>query len=94
MQIAIAASIRFPLGQIVMTPGAHETFTPDQIAEALRRHARGDWGDICKTDAQENELSLKEGFRLMSVYTFDENKLWIITERDRSTTTVLLPEEY
>jgi hypothetical protein len=92
--IIIAAPTRFPLGQIAMTPGASETFTPEQIAEALRRHASGDWGDVCKTDAEENELSLKEGFRLMSVYTFDEKKLWVITEADRSVTTALLPDEY
>lgn len=92
--IVVAATSRFPLGQIVMTPGARDTFTPEQIAEAIRRHSRGDWGDICKSDANENELSLKAGNRLMSVYTFGEDKLWVITEADRSSTTALLPDEY
>ncbi|WP_435008051.1 hypothetical protein P12x_005320 [Tundrisphaera lichenicola] len=94
LNIVIAAKTRFPLGQICMTPGARDTFTPEQIAEAIQRHSGGDWGDICKTDARENETSLKEGFRLMSVYTFGDDKLWVITEADRSATTALLPDEY
>ena len=90
----IATTSLFPLGQLAMTPGARDMFTPEQIAEAIQRHSRGDWGDICKADAAENRLSLKQGFRLMSVYTFGDDKLWVITESDRAATTALLPDEY
>jgi len=61
---------------------------------SLKRHANGDWGDLCQEDIEENELSLKEGFRLLSAYQKGEKKIWIITEADRSATTVLFPEEY
>ena len=63
--------------------------------EFLSRHLRGDWGDLCQEDKTENELSLKHGFRLLSSYQVTETeKLWIITEADRSVTTLLLPDEY
>lgn len=65
------------------------------VLAALRRHAAGDWGDVDEHDRQENELSLKEGFRLLSVYhATDGTKFWIITEADRSATTILLSEDY
>jgi len=89
---------RFALGQTFITPGAEEAL---QIAgqtaiEFLRRHMSCDWGsELSDEDVQENELSLKEGFRLLSAYrTGKGQKLWIITEADRSATTVLLPSEY
>ena len=88
----------FPPGQIVATPGAlalleEANKTP---LEFLSRHLRGDWGDdLCQDDKTENELSLKQGFRLLSSYKVTETeKLWIITEADRSATTLLLPSEY
>ncbi len=87
----------FPAGQIVATPGAlaaleHANRSP---LEFLSRHLRGDWGDLCQEDKTENELSLKYGYRLMSSYPVSvTEKLWIITEADRSVTTLLLPEEY
>ena len=63
--------------------------------EFLSRHLRGDWGDLCQEDKTENELGLKDGFRLMSSYQVAQTeKLWVITEADRSVTTLLLPEEY
>jgi len=85
----------FPLGQIVITPAARDQLNPEDVGLALNRHARGDWGDCAKSDANENELSLREGFRLLSVY-HDRNgsKFWIITEADRSSTAILLPEDY
>lgn len=87
----------FPPGQIVATPGALaflEQATKSPL-EFLSRHLRGDWGDLCQEDRTENELSLKYGFRLMSSYPITETeKLWIITEADRSVTTLLLPSEY
>ena len=77
---------------------ADETTSPDpqrKTAEEIGRHLHGDWGDCGDEDWQENELSLREGFRLLSVY-HDRNtvKFWIITEADRSATTILLPEDY
>jgi hypothetical protein len=85
----------FRLGQTVITPNAQTTLHPEDIFNALGRHARCDWGDCCKEDWQENELSLREGFRLFSVYHDRAGtKFWIITECDRSATTILLPEDY
>jgi hypothetical protein len=88
---------RFALGQTFITPGAQEAI---QIAgqteiEFLRRHMSGDWGDLSTDDIAENEFSLTEGLRLLSSYqTGKGQQLWIITEADRSATTILLPSEY
>jgi hypothetical protein len=71
------------------------TLDQDSVQEALRRHATGDWGDLSPEDRQENDLSAREGFRILSAYTDTQGtKFWIITEADRSATTVLLPEDY
>ncbi len=85
----------FPLGQIVITPSALDRLNAADAYTCLGRHARGDWGDLPPEDIQENELSLKENFRLFSAYT-DRNatRFYIITEADRSATTLLLPEDY
>jgi hypothetical protein len=86
---------RFEPGQLGMTPAAAAALTQTEILTALRRHMAGDWGDVDEHDWQENELSLKEGFRLLSAYHTDAGlKLWVITEADRSHTTVLLPNDY
>ncbi len=86
---------KFPLGQTVITPNALERLTQDDVLGALRRHAAGDWGDLGDEDRQENELSLREGFRILSAYrSASGEKFWIITEADRSATTVLMPEDY
>jgi hypothetical protein len=87
----------FSPGQIVATPGALALLEKAQKspAEFLLRHLRGDWGDLCQDDKAENELSLRHGLRLLSNYPVtDTANLWIITEADRSVTTVLLPAEY
>ena len=86
---------RIPLGQTVITPNASDRVHPADVCAALRRHASGDWGELTAEDKAENELLLKQGFRLLSAYT-DRNgvKFWLITEADRSTTTCLLPEDY
>jgi hypothetical protein len=85
----------FDLGRTVSTPGALEALPPDEIAAAFSRHANGDWGDVCREDWEENELSLREGFRLLSVYHDARGaKFYVITEANRSATTVLLPSEY
>jgi hypothetical protein len=86
---------KFSLGQIVATPNAIEQLSPSDMARAIARHHGGDWGDVCDADRQENELSLKEGFRLMSVYHGENGqKHYVITEADRSATTILMPEDY
>ena len=86
---------KFPLGEIVITRNAHQIIPAADVQQALVRHASGDWGDVCEEDRQENELSLQEGYRLLSVYHDSAGvKFWIITEADRSVTTVLLPDDY
>ena len=90
-------ALRFPPGEIVATPGALETLQEagETPAALLRRHLTGDWGEVDEHDRQENERSLSEGCRLLSAYTLSSGtKLWIITEADRSSTTLLLPSEY
>ncbi|TEU19184.1 MAG: hypothetical protein E3J25_00170 [Anaerolineales bacterium] len=87
----------FPLGQIVATPGALEALerAGQEPAEFLARHACGDWGDLDDFDRKENELSLKRRLRLLSAYTLSTGvKIRIITEADRSATTLLLPSQY
>jgi hypothetical protein len=64
------------------------------VINSLRRHQRHDWGDMCKEDKQANDEALKTGDRLFSAYKNGEDKIWIITEADRSVTTVLFPDEY
>lgn len=89
------SATKFPLGRLVATPNALEHIPNPDIMAALLRHLNGDWGDVDEHDREENELSLKEGFRLLSVYRSAKGvKFWIITEADRSATTVLLPEDY
>jgi hypothetical protein len=87
----------FQLGQIVATPGALEALEASgQLAsDFIRRHVSGDWGELDAQDRKENEFSLKNGYRILSAYHLrNGQKLWIITEADRSSTTLLLPEEY
>lgn len=89
--------ILFPLGQVFMTIGAREVLAEsgEQPFEFLKRHQVGDWGLVCEDDAKENILSVRENFRILSVYkTKLDEKIWIITEADRSSTTLLLPSEY
>ena len=86
---------KFSLGQIVATPNALSQIPNDEILIALFRHVRGDWGELDPDDRNSNERALKGGGRLFSAYLSAQNiKFWIITECDRSATTVLLPEDY
>ncbi|QDU05950.1 hypothetical protein V6x_56940 [Gimesia chilikensis] len=88
---------RFSLGKVVATPGVLEALenTNQPPNEFLDRHVSGDWGDLCEEDQEANELALKNGDRILSVYYLKDNtKIWIISEMDRSTTTLLLPSEY
>jgi hypothetical protein len=89
------AATRFPLGQIVITQGALSVLTAKDAMLGLRRHSKADWGDVCPEDWQLNDAALKDGTRLLSAYrSSDGTRFWVITEADRSVTTVLLPEEY
>ena len=88
---------KFPLGQIVATPGALAALekSSEEPSTFLARHLSGDWGDLSEEDRKENEFSLAHGLRLLSTYTLKNgDKLWIISEADRSSTTLLLPNEY
>ena len=90
----LASQIKFPLGQIVITPNALGKLASDDILNALNRHAQGSWGDLDKEDKAENDIALEKGFRILSAYQSNGIKFWIITEASRSATTVLLPEDY
>jgi hypothetical protein len=88
-------SVSYPLGSLVATPALIDEVVHDDILKALARHARGDWGDVCAEDQQANNLALRDGTRLLSSYTSSTGvKFWVITEADRSLTTVLLPSDY
>jgi hypothetical protein len=85
------------VSQIVGTPGALDALieAEQNPVDLLHRHQIGDWGDLDDEDKKENELSVKEGFRILSAYELETGvKVWVITEWDRSVTTILLPEEY
>ncbi len=86
----------FNLGEIYATPGAMAFLQENDLTpyEFLHRHHIGDWGDLDPEDIEANRAALHYGSRLLSSYEIGNQKLWIITEADRSTTTVLLPEEY
>ncbi len=90
----------FNMGRLLMTRGVNDLAAESTpfakfVVGSLARHRSGDWGDLSEEDKRENELSLKEGFRLLSAYESGElAKIWIITEADRSATTILFPDEY
>lgn len=87
----------FPLGRLAATPGALEALASSgqSPVDFLKRHSRGDWGDVSSEDKRLNDLALKDGTRLLSAYsTTRAVRLWVITEADRSLTTILLPDEY
>ena len=86
---------KFSLGQTVSTRNILDALNPEDLLQAMKRHHSGDWGDLCEEDRQANEEALEHGDRLFSVYhDREETKFYIITEWDRSVTTVLLPEDY
>jgi hypothetical protein len=89
--------MRFSSGQLCATPTVLAAFeeTGESPFTFIQRHAAGDWGDVCPEDAVENALSLQRGFRLLSSYKLKSGtRFWILTEADRSATTVLLPQDY
>ncbi len=90
-----APSTKFEPGPLYITVGAREELELEEVRQALSRHVQGDWGDVCEDDRQANDFALGKFLRLFSVYhTNAGRKFWVITEADRSATTVLLPEEY
>ena len=95
-QVEVGAAVLFHLGQVCMTQGARDALAEcgESAERLLQRHQSGDWGQVCAEDKAENELSVKEGYRIMSVfYTRGGEKLFVITECDRSQTTLLKAEE-
>jgi hypothetical protein len=96
----------FPLGQVVATPGALAAMAASGVSPEglLTRHVTGDWGDVCSDDKSANEQAVKQRRRILSAYTLKSpgasgvargtTRIWILTEADRSCTTLLLPEEY
>jgi hypothetical protein len=103
---ATQAEPRFELGELCYTPGALNVMQQYHVSpfQLIARHVSGDWGEVCPEDAQSNEEALQDGLRIFSVYVLppplsksealSPAKVWIITEADRSVTTILLPEEY
>ena len=88
-------SVPFALGRVVATPNVLDAVSQDEIFDAIQRHQSCDWGDVSCQDKWSNDRAVKSGERLLSVYySEDGTKFWIITEADRSATTVLLPEDY
>ena len=96
--ISLIPISRFPPGEVVVTGGVDELIRQGRLNpnEHLRRHLSGDWGDLDESDRRQNDAALQSGEdRLFSSYQVDPDlKLWIITEWDRSVTTLLLPDEY
>jgi hypothetical protein len=89
------AQARFAFGRLVATANVLDNIPNDEILIALSRHVRGDWGQLDREDLMSNELALRRGGRLFSRYHSTKGiRFWIITEADRSATTVLLPEDY
>ena len=87
---------RLPLGKVVATPGALKLLLEagEDPLRFLARHASGDWGELCEFDRRQNQIALREGLRIFSSYETTAGRCWIITEADRSVTTILLPEDY
>ena len=85
-----------PLGKVLATPGAIKLLLEAGAHpfDYLARHVTGDWGDLDEQDREENERSLEHGWRVFRSYPVGEQCIWVITEADRSVTTILLPEEY
>jgi len=91
----VVKRVQFALGQVYMTQGTKAEIPEKEIGEALYRHSICDWGDCTPDDWKENDFSVDKHLRLFSVYhSSDGTKFWIITEANRSATTVLLPDEY
>lgn len=84
----------FPLGQVVATPGAIERTTDEERMTFLHRHQIGSWEETCREDRLQNTLGLFHQMRIFTVHSAASGKIWVITEADRSVTTILTPEDY
>lgn len=85
----------FSLGRLVITRAAHDVLGSQDVTTALMRHCCGDWGDVSDADKDRNDEAVKDDEQIHSVYAAEEGVcFWVITERDRSVTTVLLPDDY
>jgi hypothetical protein len=99
IEISIGVYMRFSFGKLVWTRGINDRVATDSlfarfVMESLKRHINCDWGELSIEDKRENDFSLDKDLRLFSSYQRDDWKIWIVTESDRSTTTILFPEEY
>lgn len=93
--MTLKSNKRVPLGQVVITQGAMNELPARDVQNCLLRHAEGDWGDLCQEDRELNDEALNNDARLLSRYVSSDGiPFWIITEWDRSITTILLPMEY
>lgn len=91
--------MKFQLGRLVATAGVNNWMQQNPvrtgfISNSVGRHLAGDWGDVCEEDKELNNQALNAGDRILSSYSHNGDKIWIITEHDRSVTTVLFPDEY
>ena len=89
-------TVQLPLRRVVATPEALKLLgdVGENPFDYITRHAAGDWGELCAFDRRQNEIALRDGYRVVSSYEMTAGRVWIITEADRSVTTILLPEEY
>lgn len=85
---------KFELGKLFMTKGVAENCNYEDLFECVKRHSDCDWGDLDEDDKLLNDMAVENGERILSAYELFGTKIWIITEWDRSVTTILLPEEY
>lgn len=86
---------KFPLGLLLMTPGARDALTPLDMKRGLFWHSQRYWGDVSEEDQEANDRAILDGGRILSAYVADNGtRFWLITEADRSATTILLPDEY
>jgi hypothetical protein len=93
--IAFEPSPKLDLGNVIITPGAASKLPPEDVQRALRRHARGDWGEISEQEQRANDARLEEGGTIASIFTASNGeRFYVLTEADRTVTTVLLPHEY
>lgn len=90
------SAVLFPLGHVVATPAALEVLEDSGVSPArlLERHRSGDWGEVPAEDARENRYSVEHGYRIVSSYAAGKERIWVITEADRSSSCLLLPSEY
>lgn len=93
-QTQIALPTLFPVGDLYATKGVRMLLSTYEVMHLVNRHRSGDYGDLCKDDIKENQMALETGGRIFSSYLYNNGKYYVITEADRQTTTVLLPEEY